>query len=143
MNQMKLEFASNLENESFVRTSVVAFLMPLNLTMNDVMEIKTILAEGVVNAMIHGYANTIGMIMVAVSYDEEEIQIEIRDEGEGIADSKQAMQPLYTSKEELERSGMGFTIMQTFADEFDMITSIGKGTSLYIKKRIKHGNIVQ
>ncbi|MEF9968311.1 MAG: anti-sigma F factor, partial [Longicatena sp.] len=112
-------------------------------TMNDVMEIKTILAEGVVNAMIHGYANTIGMIMVAVSYDEEEIQIEIRDEGEGIADSKQAMQPLYTSKEELERSGMGFTIMQTFADEFDMITSVGKGTSLYIKKRIKHGNIVQ
>lgn len=140
MNKMNLRFVSRLENEAFARTSVVAFLMPLNLHMDAVMEIKTMLAEAVVNAMIHGYENNEdGIIEVNVTYDDEEINIEVKDEGCGITNLEQAMQPLYTSKEHLERSGMGMTIMQTFADDFHITSEEGKGTSVSIKKRMYHG----
>lgn len=141
MNKMKLEFYSQLENEAFARTSVVAFLMPLDLPMEDVMEIKTILAEAVVNAMIHGYENVEdGIILLEVSYDEHYIYIHVKDEGCGIDDIQKAMEPMYTSKEYLERSGMGMTIMQTFADEFHIHSEVGKGCDLQIKKKIRHGN---
>ncbi|MCH4286023.1 MULTISPECIES: anti-sigma F factor [Bacillota] len=141
MNKMKLEFYSKLENEAFARTSVVAFLMPLDLPMEDVMEIKTILAEAVVNAMIHGYENVEdGIILLEVSYDEHYIYIHVKDDGCGIDDIQKAMEPMYTSKEYLERSGMGMTIMQTFADEFHIHSEAGKGCDLQIKKKIRHGN---
>lgn len=139
MNKMNLQFVSKLENEAFARTSVVAFLMPLNLHMETIMEIKTMLAEAIVNAMIHGYENAEGMIEVRISYDEQEINICVKDEGCGIDNLELAMQPLYTSKEHLERSGMGMTIMQTFADEFHVTSETGKGTTLTIKKRLNHG----
>lgn len=139
MNKMKVEFDSRLENESFARTSVVAFLMPLNLSVDALMEVKTMLAEAVVNAMIHGYEDRIGNITLSVQYDEDEIYMEVQDEGCGIEDIEQAMQPLYTSKEHLERSGMGLTIMQTFADDFKITSSKGKGTQVVIKKKIHHG----
>lgn len=140
MNKMKLQFLSKLENEAFARTSVVAFLMPLNLHMDSIMEIKTMLAEAVVNAMIHGYENNEeGIIEVDISYDANEIQLCIKDEGCGIDDLDLAMQPLYTSKEHLERSGMGMTIMQSFADDFHIVSSKGNGTTLTIKKRMHHG----
>ncbi len=139
MNEMSIEFLSKLENEAFLRTSVIAFLMPLNLTMDEVMEIKTLLAEAVVNAMIHGYdGNEDGRIKVSVGYDEKEIHMMIEDEGCGIEDLDQAMQPLYTSKQHLERSGMGMTIMQTFADDFHVNSIVGKGTSITIVKRLTH-----
>lgn len=141
MNKMKLEFDSKLENEAFARTATVAFLMPLDLSMEDVMEIKTILAEAIVNAMIHGYeGKEDGVILLEVSYDETYIYIHVRDEGCGIEAIKQAMQPMYTSKEYLERSGMGMTIMQTFADEFIIKSEKDKGCDLHIKKKINHGN---
>lgn len=137
---MKLEFVSHLENEAFARTSAVAFLMPLNLGMETIMEIKTLLAEAIVNAMIHGYeGNAEGIITLSVAYDEAAIHIEVHDDGCGIEDLDLAMQPLYTSKEHLERSGMGMTIMQTFADEFHVVSNKGKGTTITIKKRIQHG----
>lgn len=140
MNNMNLRFVSRLENEAFARTSVVAFLMPLNLPMDAVMEIKTMLAEAVVNAMIHGYENNEeGIIEVNVTYDEEDINIVVKDEGCGIDNLELAMQPLYTSKEHLERSGMGMTIMQTFADDFHIASEKGKGTCVTIKKRMYHG----
>ena len=141
MNEMKLEFLSVLENETFCRTSVVAFLMPLNLSMDTLMELKTILAEAVVNAMIHGYETLEGYIKVHVAYDDTEICIEIRDEGCGIEDLDKAMEPLYTSKEHLERSGMGMTIMKTFADEFQITSQVGQGTCVTIRKKIPYGNI--
>lgn len=141
MNKMKLEFDSKLENEAFARTSTIAFLMPLDLSMEDVMEIKTILAEAIVNAMIHGYENVEdGVILLEVSYDETFIYIHVKDDGCGIDDIQKAMEPMYTSKEYLERSGMGMTIMQTFADEFQIVSEVGKGCDLHIKKKIKHGN---
>lgn len=139
MNEMSIECLSKLENEAFLRTSVIAFLMPLNLTMDDVMEIKTLLAEAVVNAMIHGYdGREDGRIRVSVAYDEKDIHMIIEDEGCGIEDLEQAMQPLYTSKQHLERSGMGMTIMQTFADDFHINSVSGKGTTITIVKHLPH-----
>lgn len=138
---MKLEFDSKLVNEAFARTSTVAFLMPLDQSMEDIMEIKTILAEAIVNAMIHGYeGREDGTILLEVSYDEDDIYIHVKDEGCGIEDIEKAMQPMYTSKEYLERSGMGMTIMQTFADEFQIHSEKDKGCDLHIKKKISHGN---
>lgn len=140
MNTMKLEFTSKLENEAFARTSAVAFLMPLNLDMESIMEIKTMLAEAVVNAMIHGYeSREDGNILLQMSYDDTYIRMQISDQGCGIDDLDLAMQPLYTSKEHLERSGMGMTIMQTFADDFHIESEKGKGTTVFIQKKIQHG----
>ncbi|EFP62229.1 putative anti-sigma F factor, partial [Erysipelotrichaceae bacterium 3_1_53] len=98
MNTMKLEFVSRFENEAFARTSAVAFLMPLNLDMEAIMEIKTMLAEAIVNAMIHGYeSREDGTIVLQITYDEEYIYMKVSDEGCGIDDLQLAMQPLYTS----------------------------------------------
>lgn len=140
MNSMTLRFDNRLENEAFARTSVVAFLMPLNLHMEDLMEIKTIMAEAVVNAMIHGYEGKAGEIEVHATYDETMIHMEIVDQGCGIDNIEEAMQPMFTSKAHLERSGMGMTIMQSFADEFQIISEKGKGTTVRIIKKIAHGN---
>lgn len=140
MNKMTLQFDSKLENEAFARTSAVAFLMPLNLTMEVVMEIKTILAEAVVNAMIHGYEGVEnGEITLHMEYDTKCIEIRVEDKGCGIDDIDQAMQPLYTTKQHLERSGMGLTIMQTFADDFQITSNKNEGTTVKIKKRIDDG----
>lgn len=136
-----MEFDSRLENEAFARTSTVAFLMPLDLAMEQLMEIKTILAEAIVNAMIHGYdGKEDGVILLEVQYDEDFIYLHIQDHGVGIDDIEQAMQPMYTSKQYLERSGMGMTIMKTFADEFHIESEAGKGCDLHIKKKIAHGS---
>lgn len=137
MNEMTLVFKSRLENEAFARTSAIAFLMPLNLNMDEIMEIKTLLAEGIVNAMIHGYeGNSEGEITLYISYDETNIYIEISDKGCGIEDIDLAMQPLYTTKEHLERSGMGLTIMKTFADEFKVVSKAGEGTTISLLKKL-------
>lgn len=136
MNEMKLRVKSRIENEAFVRMSAAAFLLPLALRMDVLMEIKTILAEGVTNAMIHAYeGNEEAFVEVSIAYDRSQIVIEIVDEGCGIADINQARMPLYTSKAHLERSGMGMTIMETFADVFTIESNPGKGTRL---KLVKH-----
>ena len=138
MNEMKLVFKSKLVNEVFARTSVVAFLAPLHLAMEMLMEIKTIVAEAVVNAMIHGYGgDEDGDIYLEVCCDEEIVILDIYDQGCGIEDIDLAMQPLYTSREDLERSGMGFTIMQSFADVFHIESRPGVGTSLHIEKKLQ------
>ncbi|MEG0519660.1 MAG: anti-sigma F factor [Erysipelotrichaceae bacterium] len=138
MNTMTLNFTANLENEAFARTCAIAFLMPLNPNLDEVMEIKTIIAEAVVNAMIHGYENNpAGIISLHMEYNDAlEVKIVIQDEGCGIEDIDQAMQPLYTSKEHLERSGMGLTIMSTFSDEFKIVSSLNKGTCITIVKKL-------
>lgn len=138
MNKMRLSFLSRIENETFARTSVIAFLMPLNMTTQDVMEIKTIMAEGIVNAIIHGYeGRNDEMIEVEVGYDENRlVTIIISDEGVGIEDVALAMQPMYTSKKELERSGMGMSIMSTFADSFNCFSKVNCGTKLVIQKQL-------
>ncbi len=145
MNKMCLKFKSRIENEAFARTSALAFLMPLNPNVDEVMEIKTIIAEAVTNAIIHGYEmNPEGIIKLEMGYDDHRlVTIIISDHGVGISDIDLALQPLYTSKEELERSGMGMTIMESFSDSFDVISTQKEGTTLVIQKQLhalKHTN---
>ena len=137
---MTLRFLSNPVNEPFARTSIVAFLMPLNPSVEEIMEIKTMIAEAVTNAMIHGYeGHEDGWIEIKAVYDEAGIlDLTIKDEGCGIEDIERAMQPLYTSKAYLERSGMGMTIMETFADDFKVNSSEGNGCIVQMRKQL-HG----
>lgn len=139
MNRMTLSFDAKLENEAFARTSAVAFLMPLNPTVDEIMEIKTILAEAVVNSMIHGYqGREEGQVRVSVSYDEtHRVTIEVQDSGVGIEDITLARQPLYTTRADLERSGMGMTIMESFSDEFEICSHPGEGTTVRLVKQLQ------
>lgn len=138
MNKMTLTFLSRIENESFARTSAIAFLMPLQLTTQEAMEIKTMIAEGVVNAIIHAYeGKNDKLIHLEIGYDRNRlVTIIISDNGVGIEDISLAMQPMYTSKNELERSGMGMSIMSTFADSFDCFSKVNYGTKLVIQKQL-------
>lgn len=137
MNRMKIEFDSKLENEAFARTAGIAFLMPYHLSMDEIMEIKTILAEAIVNCMIHGYEKKQGRITLIMEVDDERVvAITVIDEGKGIEDIALAMQPMYTTRQDLERSGMGMTIMENFADEFYVQSKVNEGTKVVCKKKL-------
>lgn len=138
MNEMKLSFLAKMENESFARCSVIAFLMPMNLNTQQVMEIKTIISEGVSNAILHGYAmQENAYVNIHVSYDNKRlIKICIEDQGKGIEDIDLALQPLYTTKIEEERCGMGMCIMSAFASSFKCISKVNEGTKLVIEKQV-------
>jgi stage II sporulation protein AB (anti-sigma F factor) len=137
-NKMMLQFTSRSENEGFARVAVAAFIAQLDPTMNELTDIKTVVSEAVTNAIIHGYDNNADeMITITVALNDEEITLTVEDTGAGIADLEQARQPLYTSKPELERSGMGFTIMENFMDAVEIVTGVGKGTIVKMTKRIE------
>ncbi|HWO98630.1 MAG TPA: anti-sigma F factor [Bacillus sp. (in: firmicutes)] len=137
-NEMHLQFSALSQNESFARVTVAAFVTQLNPTMDEVTEIKTVVSEAVTNAIIHGYDNNPnGTVYISVYLiDEGTIEMVIKDEGMGIENVEEAKQPLYTTKPELERSGMGFTIMENFMDEISIQSSVSKGTTLYLKKHL-------
>jgi stage II sporulation protein AB (anti-sigma F factor) len=137
-NQMKLSFASRSENEAFARITVAAFVSQMDPTMEQLDEIKTVVSEAVTNAIIHGYeGNTEGTVTVEAEIDGDTVTISISDQGKGIEDLELARQPLFTSRPELERSGMGFTIMENFMDVFEVVSTESGGTSLKMKKRIE------
>ncbi|NHN28783.1 anti-sigma F factor [Paenibacillus agricola] len=137
-NFMLLQFASRSENESFARVAVAAFVSQLDPTMEELNDLKTVVSEAVTNAIIHGYNNRPDYVVtIEVEIEDETIFLRIEDQGEGIEDLEQAKQPLYTTKPELERSGMGFTIMENFMDEIEVTTAIGIGTKIKMKKRIE------
>jgi stage II sporulation protein AB (anti-sigma F factor) len=137
-NEMRLEFSSLSENESFARVTVAAFVAQIDPTMDELTEIKTVVSEAVTNAIIHGYENDPnGKVHVQCVLEDHFVEIEIRDEGIGIDDLDEAKEPLYTSKPELERSGMGFTIMENFMDEVDIQSVKGSGTTVKLIKHFK------
>lgn len=137
-NFMSLQFASRSENEAFARVAVAAFVSQLDPTLDELTDIKTVVSEAVTNSIIHGYNNkTDGVITISAEIDDDTIRLTIEDKGEGIADLEQAKEPLYTSKPELERSGMGFTIMENFMDEVEVVTAVGIGTKINMLKRIE------
>ncbi len=137
-NFMTLQFASKSENEAFARITVAAFVSQLDPTMNELTDIKTVISEAVTNSIIHGYENDMdGVITISARIEADTIHITIEDQGRGIDDIEQAMEPLFTSKPELERSGMGFTIMENFMDNLEISTSLGKGTIVRMSKRIE------
>ncbi|SMF05034.1 stage II sporulation protein AB (anti-sigma F factor) [Paenibacillus barengoltzii J12] len=136
-NFMKLQFAAKSENESFARVTVAAFVSQLDPTMDEITDLKTVVSEAVTNSIIHGYdGNPEGIVTISASIEGDTVTLIIEDQGRGIEDVELAKQPLYTSKPELERSGMGFTIMENFMDEFDVTSEIGGGTRIRMKKRI-------
>lgn len=136
-NEMKLEIMSKSNNEAFARITVAAFAAQLDPTIEEIADIKTAVSEAVTNSIIHGYENTEGKITIIAKLYENTIQIEISDSGKGIEDVEKAKQPLYTSKPDLERSGMGFTIMESFMDEVKVESIVGLGTKITMKKKIK------
>lgn len=137
-NRMKIEFASLSENEAFARVVVAAFVSQLDPTLDELTDIKTVVSEAVTNAIIHGYDNSPdGTVMISAVITGDTVSITVSDQGAGIADLEQAKQPLYTSKPELERSGMGFTIMENFMDQMEVETVVDQGTTVTMTKRIE------
>lgn len=128
MNYMKMEIPARSENESFVRVVVAAFAARLDPTLEELNEVKTAVSEAVTNCIIHAYDNEEGIIMITVLLDGNKLSLEIEDYGKGIMDIDQAREPLYTEKPELERAGMGFSIMENFMDELYVDSAPGRGT---------------
>lgn len=127
---------SKSENEGFARVAVAAFVSQLDPTVEELTDVKTAVSEAVTNSIIHGYENKKeGIIKIEASITGNEITLIIEDYGKGIKDVKQAMEPLYTSKPELERSGMGFTVMETFMDNLEVFSEYGEGTKVIMKKK--------
>lgn len=139
-NHMSLTFPSLAENESFARVAIAAFAVQLSPTLSEIADLKTAVSEAVTNAIVHGYEGTRGDILLRASYDERgEITVEIEDHGKGIADIALAMEPFYTTQPEQERSGMGFSVMQTFMDGLEVVSRPGEGTLVRMRKRILAG----
>lgn len=135
-NEMLLEFESKSQNESFARTVVAAFAVQLDPTIEELADIKTAVSEAVTNSIIHGYSDCLGVIKMHCIITGNTISIEIIDEGVGIENIEKAMEPLYTTRPELERSGMGFSFMEAFMDELEVESTLGKGTIVKMKKKI-------
>ena len=136
-NEMKLEFVSKSNNESFARITVAAFAAQLDPTIEEISDIKTAVSEAVTNCIIHGYEDREGIIKIECKLTKNEITIEISDNGKGIENIEMAKEPLYTSKPDLERSGMGFTIMESFMEDVKVESIVGLGTKVTMKKTIK------
>ena len=136
-NEMKVEFLSKSANEAFARITIAAFASQLDPTIEELADIKTAVSEAVTNCIIHGYENRIGIVKMEASLIENEILIEISDHGKGIENIEMAKEPLYTTKPNLERSGMGFTIMESFMDSVNVESVVGLGTKITMRKEIK------
>lgn len=136
-NEMKLEFISKSKNEAFARVAVAAFATQLDPSIEELADIKTAVSEAVTNCIIHGYDSKPGIVKIVGHLKEDEIILEISDKGKGIENIDIAKEPLYTTKPNLERSGMGFTIMESFMDSMEIESIIGLGTKITMSKKIK------
>ena len=135
-NEMKIEFLSKSSNEAFARISVAAFIAQLDPTLEELADIKTAVSEAVTNSIIHGYEDQTGIVKLICKIKENEVLIEILDSGKGIENIEIAKQPLYTTKSNMERSGMGFTIMESFTDNLKIRSKPNKGTTVIMRKKI-------
>lgn len=136
-NKMELKFSAKSKNESFARVAVASFASQLDPTIDEISDIKTAVSEAVTNSIIHGYdEDESKFVKIICEIQDDVIKVTIEDEGHGIEDLSMAMQPLYTSKPELERSGMGFTVMETFMDEIRVASIKEEGTKIVMKKKI-------
>ena len=139
-NEMKIEFLSKSSNEAFARISVAAFVAQLDPTLEEIADIKTSVSEAVTNSIIHGYEEQLGIVKLTCKIRDNEIIIEISDSGKGIENIEIAKQPLYTTKANLERAGMGFTIMESFMADVEVESALGIGTKITMRKKIKNTN---
>ena len=133
---MKIEFESCSENEAFARTVIAAYITRLNPTLEELSDVKTAVSEAVTNCIIHGYDGGEGTIHMECTINGREVTVMIEDYGVGIEDIDKAMEPLYTTKPEWERSGMGFAFMEAFMDELQVESVFHEGTKITMKKTI-------
>ena len=137
INRMELRFPAGPVNESFARGAVSAFVLCLDPLVTDLNDLKTAVSEAVTNAIVHGYRDTIGTVYItAVIYADGTVQVKVRARGCGIPDIEKAMEPLFTTKPEKDRSGMGFTFMEAFMDKVKVTSCVGKGTCVHMCKKI-------
>ncbi len=136
-NVMKMEFLSKSTNEGFARVAVASFVSQLDPTIEELSEIKTAVSEAVTNSIVHAYEDEIGMITVSAQIKDDTVIIQVKDKGRGIENINKAKEPLFTTKPDLERSGMGFTIMENFMDKLTVKSEVGKGTTVTMSKKIK------
>ena len=136
-NNVNIELDSNSSNEGFARMVTVAFLAPLDPTIDELSDIKTAVSEAVTNCIIHGYDNKDGKIYMKMSLQDNLFRVEIEDKGIGIEDINKAMEPMYTTKEDEDRSGMGFCFMEAFMDNLEVESKVGQGTKIIMSKYIK------
>ncbi len=139
-NEMKIEFLSKATNEAFARITVAAFASQLDPTIEELADIKTAVSEAVTNCIIHAYENRQGIIKISAKIKENKLIIQISDNGNGIENVDVAKEPLYTTKPNLERSGMGFTIMESFMDSMEVESIVGLGTKITLTKIINKEN---
>ena len=140
-NEMKLEFISKSSNEAFARIAVAAFVSQLDPSLEELADIKTAVSEAVTNSIIHGYENKLGIVKIVGKLQANKIILEISDSGKGIENIDIAKEPLYTTKPNLERSGMGFTIMESFMDKVDIESILDIGTKVTMEKEIKNDQL--
>lgn len=136
INHMQIEFDAVSENEQLARLAVAAFITPLNPTVEEMSDVKTAISEAVTNAIIHGYEQEEGTVSIRCILRGDLLEVEVEDQGKGIADIEQAMEPMYTSKPEADRSGMGFSFMEAFMDELEVSSIVGAGTTVSMKKKL-------
>ncbi len=134
--EMTLEFDSRSENEGFARVAVAAFASQLDPTLEEIADIKTAVSEAVTNAIIHGYENGQGKVKIECKIHNNDFFVTVSDKGKGIEDIEKAMEPLFTTKPELERSGMGFVFMDVFMDALEVLSIPGEGCTVRMKKKI-------
>jgi stage II sporulation protein AB (anti-sigma F factor) len=135
-NEVKIQFLSKSENESFARMTVAALMANMDPTVEELADVKTAVSEAVTNSIIHGYSNANGIVYMECVTDENTITITVKDNGKGIEDVKQAMEPMFTTNTDGERSGMGFTVMETFMDSISVDSIPGVGTKVTLVKQI-------
>ena len=135
-NEMMVIFDSSSENESFARMGIAAFVSRIDPTLEELADIKTAVSEAVTNSIIHGYKDGKGDIRMHASIADRELFVEIEDEGVGIEDIQRAMEPMYTTRPDLDRSGMGFAFMEAFMDGLEVVSEPGKGTLVKMTKKM-------
>ena len=143
MNQMEVSFSAILDNENFARTTVAAFLTPLNPTIDEIIEWKTIVSEAVSNAIIHGYnQNTECSVVMKMKIDGRQVQLIVQDYGKGIENLEEVKAPFYTTAKDLEHAGMGLTIIETLADQLEIESVVNIGTKLITTKSLKNHDTI-
>lgn len=135
-NEMELVFDALSANEGFARVAVASFIADLNPTLEEISDVKTAVSEAVTNCIIHGYEGKKGKIWIRCMLERDLLHIEIEDKGTGIADVEKAMEPLFTTRPELDRSGMGFSFMEAFMDDLEVESTPGEGTVVRMKKKL-------
>ena len=138
-NHVTITLPARSGNESFARAAVAAFCAPLSPSLEEINDIKTVVSEAVTNAIVHAYPTTVGDIEIGVTvYDDRVIDISVVDQGSGMKDIEEARRPFYTTKSQEEHSGMGFTIMEAFTDDLQILSEVGRGTNVKMRKELKN-----